>query len=1220
MSRVLLALSLNLISFFVTQEGFALSYAGKLVVDGKVFDGEADFHFSILDASNTQLWQSGLINGKTVPLKVSKGRYSIDLGGELTRPLSESVFLFGPSLKLRVQVDLRDGKGLQSAGADIPIQSVPLARSAQRAKQAKSAMVADSVLNGSVTGSTLSPELRETLALANDPERLKPENLSTSLRQYFANDLKPKFSASASPAIETMSDFDNSLIADMAAWYSADQIDGNLSVGDEVTFWNDRSGNRRHFWGHSGNPTVENSPAVSLPVVAFDGDDLLWTSEYFGFLTDTGYSIVSIARYSGSQNGRVISSRSRNFLFGFHFNSVRRWHAHGWIHNGSSMDENWHIHVGTIEAKGGDPAASFWIDGELLASNHKGSNNTTYDPGQFQLGGGWTNSEMSTCEVAEIMIFDRQISDSERLKLEGSLAHKWGIESDVLQANHPYYDYNPYGESQVVTLKAPAVMGENITYTWNKNGELIDGANSTSLSVSTNESAEYSVIAGNLFGSDQHTFSVSATPSPPSSENNVEPKPDVSHLINRKVVASWNNTFYIDENSSLWGVGVNWHGALGNGDGAPRSKFEKVVSGRVASVGTRDNQAFFIKDDGSLWGMGYNSNGQLGLGFFGGSRSTPVEIVDRGVIDLAVGSEHTLFLKHDGSLWGMGRNVEGQLGIGNNDRQSFPILIIDANVTEIACGYRSSYALKKDGSIWSWGHNAHGRLGDGTATNRNLPVKVVDANVSSISCVADHVLFLKKDGSAWGFGNNWEGRIGDGTGAQRSIPVKIIDDNVTAVFAGSQNSYFLREDHSLWGGGMGRKGALGIDTKNDYFPPVLIAENVDRVYASPRLFFTQFDTKLNGIGAGLFFDFGQLGEHYQDKPVQVIDSNVSDATSGNQHTVILKSDGSVWTVGSDSEGRLGNSTPDRHESEFQKIVEENASQISSHFKHTLLIKEDGSLWTFGGNWNGQLGDGSKSHQRVPKKIVDSNVTACAAGEQHSLFVKEDGSLWAMGQNHKGQLGDGTTTTRTSPVKIVDQNVTAVSAGQHYSLFLKNDGSVWSMGWNDRFRLGIGTDGDRNLPTMVMSSGAVAIDSGSVHSLILKSDGSLWALGTEGNGRLGLSRYGNRNNPSMVVESGVVDISAGGNHSLFVKNDGSVWGMGHNGYGQLGMEKSGDNNWPVRILESGASSVEASRNSFSFVVMKDGSLLGFGRDEDAQLGTGRMIRTHIPVTVAERIAE
>ena len=54
------------------------------------------------------------------------------------------------------------------------------------------------------------------------------------------------------------------------------------------------------------------------------------------------------------------------------------------------------------------------MDGELLTFNHKGSHNTIFDPGQLQLGGWKTNSEMSTCEVAEIMIFDRQISDSER--------------------------------------------------------------------------------------------------------------------------------------------------------------------------------------------------------------------------------------------------------------------------------------------------------------------------------------------------------------------------------------------------------------------------------------------------------------------------------------------------------------------------------------------------------------------------------------------------------------------------------------------------------------------------------------------------------------------------------------------------------------------------------------------------------------------------------------
>ena len=147
---------------------------------------------------------------------------------------------------------------------------------------------------------------------------------------------------------------------------------------------------------------------------------------------------------------------------------------------------------------------------------------------------------MSTCEVAEIMIFDRQISENERLKLEGSLAHKWGIESDILQANHPYYAYNPYGGAQVVTLKAPAVTGENITYIWNKNGELIDGAVSTSLSVSTvslpsirSLPAICLVLISILFPFQRLLHH--------RSENNDTPKPDVSHLINRKVVASWNN-------------------------------------------------------------------------------------------------------------------------------------------------------------------------------------------------------------------------------------------------------------------------------------------------------------------------------------------------------------------------------------------------------------------------------------------------------------------------------------------------------------------------------------------------------------------------------------------------------------------------------------------------------------------------------------------------------
>ena len=122
---------------------------------------------------------------------------------------------------------------------------------------------------------------------------------------------------------------------------------------------------------------------------------------------------------------------------------------------------------------------------------------------------------MSACEIAEIMIFDRQISDSERMKIEGSLAHKWGIESSVLEASHPYFSYSPYGQTQQITLNAPATLGRNVNYAWAKNGTVITGASSSSISVPTDESAEYSIIASNLFGNDQHDFSVATTPVPP---------------------------------------------------------------------------------------------------------------------------------------------------------------------------------------------------------------------------------------------------------------------------------------------------------------------------------------------------------------------------------------------------------------------------------------------------------------------------------------------------------------------------------------------------------------------------------------------------------------------------------------------------------------------------------------------------------------------------------
>ena len=74
----------------------------------------------------------------------------------------------------------------------------------------------------------------------------------------------------------------------------------------------------------------------------------------------------------------------------------------------------------------------------------------------------------------------------------------------------------------------------------------------------------------------------------------------------------------------------------------------------------------------------------------------------------------------------------------------------------------------------------------------------------------------------------------------------------------------------------------------------------------------------------------------------------------------------------------------------------NVTAIAAGGCHSLFLKSDGSLWAMGYNAYGQLGDGTYNNTNRPEQIVASNVTAIAAGDCHSLFLKSDGSLWAMG--------------------------------------------------------------------------------------------------------------------------------------------------------------------------------------------------------------------------------
>jgi hypothetical protein len=86
----------------------------------------------------------------------------------------------------------------------------------------------------------------------------------------------------------------------------------------------------------------------------------------------------------------------------------------------------------------------------------------------------------------------------------------------------------------------------------------------------------------------------------------------------------------------------------------------------------------------------------------------------------------------------------------------------------------------------------------------------------------------------------------------------------------------------------------------------------------------------------------------------------------------------------------------------------------------MFIKSDGSLWVMGDNSHGQLGNGTYDDTNRPIEIVSSGVIAISGGVFHSLFLKADGSLWAMGEDYWGQIGDGFPDSVATPEQIYPQ--------------------------------------------------------------------------------------------------------------------------------------------------------------------------------------------------------
>jgi alpha-tubulin suppressor-like RCC1 family protein len=94
------------------------------------------------------------------------------------------------------------------------------------------------------------------------------------------------------------------------------------------------------------------------------------------------------------------------------------------------------------------------------------------------------------------------------------------------------------------------------------------------------------------------------------------------------------------------------------------------------------------------------------------------------------------------------------------------------------------------------------------------------------------------------------------------------------------------------------------------------------------------------------------------------------------------------------------------------------SQIACGGFHNLAIKTDGALWSWGSNNAGRLGLNDTVNRSSPVQIGSLTTwSKVAGGIANSLAIKTDGALWSWGFNSSGQLGLNDVVTRSSPVQV-----------------------------------------------------------------------------------------------------------------------------------------------------------------------------------------------------------
>ena len=307
--------------------------------------------------------------------------------------------------------------------------------------------------------------------------------------------------------------------------------------------------------------------------------------------------------------------------------------------------------------------------------------------------------------------------------------------------------------------------------------------------------------------------------------------------------------------------------------------------------------------------------------------------------------------------------------------------------------------------------------------------------------------------------------------------------------------------------------------------------------------------------------------------ISIINNNIKaiSASCGNEHTLILKNDNSVYAFGNNEEGELGLNDKTIKTHKLNKInfgkYSNQIAQISAGTVHNLALTKNGKVFAWGSSQGGQLG--------LPEEYLINQ-----PGFKENYFIFEPTIVHFKKNIIKNNINN---IKNNDDIEENEDFIIKISCGEAHSVALSNKGNVYSWGFGsngqlglgfceDTFEPGLGTQLSRKFTPQYVKNleneDIIDINCGKTFSMFISDKKEILACGVNDLNQLGINdNFQMRNNEILcydivwptsldyLIEKKVQKLSCGEGHCLAIINypekEKVVWSWGNNKFGQLG---------------------------------------------------------------------